>query len=169
MFSYQGTFVLLFNYITSTWKSTHFFKWIREVPIHLPLIEVGVLSAIMIDQDARGAKYVRSFVDFMTKEIAFHEMMPAPQALLKSDGSKEEGTLPLCLADKDRKTIALFFPRTDECQLMLDPDKKYEAEWFNPRTGKLSKYSTWEGNVIFTPKTSGDPRSDDWVLILRNK
>lgn len=78
------------------------------------------------------------------------------------DGVAEEGAY--CLADPGR--IYAVYLRTGRPVTVRIAPGEYQAEWFNPRSGKRSQAGTAQGPVWKTPTS---PDNADWALLLTRR
>lgn len=122
-----------------------------------------------VEQDAVGAQYLIHFYRFMTEDIVFFEMSTAPELFRTADGSEEEGTRLLCLANKERSVISVYFPAGGSCTLDISSPESYKVYWINPRTGKKTEADCNDCACFTAPQTEegGEPWGDDWVLLLK--
>jgi hypothetical protein len=67
-----------------------------------------------------------------------------------------------CLAEPG-KLYAVYLPRGGEVTVTLEPGR-YDARWYNPRTGKYSAAPAAEG-LRWTSPTTAD--KEDWVVLLK--
>ena len=67
-----------------------------------------------------------------------------------------------CLAEPG-KVYAVYLPRGGNVTVKLGAGK-YQAHWFNPRTGEKKPLPAAEGESWTSLQS---PASDDWALLLR--
>jgi hypothetical protein len=102
---------------------------------------------LMLDGYAR-------IVDFFT---SFDWWKTEPHDDRVSDGA-------FCLAQPGR-VYAVYLPKGGKTVVQLEPGR-YEARWFNPRTGETRVLPIAEGPKWTSPEA---PDKDDWALLLKSK
>ncbi|MDG0791405.1 DUF4038 domain-containing protein [Cohnella ginsengisoli] len=136
---------------------------------------------LTVETDAVGAAYLPIYRRFMTEDVNFDAMVPAPELLIEVQGTEEEGTAPLCVADDALGVVAVYFPAAGGCKLAL-PDGgeaayAYAYAWLNPRSGERlpAEPSCGGGGVGGTrfetpPPAPGDSAADsNWVLYTKRQ
>jgi hypothetical protein len=93
-------------------------------------------------------------VDFFT---SFEWWMTDPHDELVEDGM-------FCLA-KSGDLYAVYLPRGGHARLDLTPGR-YEASWFDPRTGAWTPIGTTDGGRWSSPRA---PSDGDWALLVRRR
>ena len=118
--------------------------------------------------DKPGSFEVSYMKDFFTAIGPWYDLVPhfddssAASFLrrgLSALASTEDGSLAVAYFYNDRS-------KSTGTIRVLDPEKTYDAYWFNPRTGKyipIEKGITPEGNEYTAPSR---PTKADWVLLL---
>ncbi|SDW48255.1 DUF4038 domain-containing protein [Paenibacillus sp. CF384] len=124
---------------------------------------------IRLEKESVGTSYLLPYYRFMTEIVSFNRLSPAPERISTASGTEAEGTLPLCLADREFGVIAIYFPTSGACELSAEAEESAWYRWFNPRTGELAEYERCNGVSFSTPEaatTGDDEESDDWVLLI---
>ena len=66
-----------------------------------------------------------------------------------------------CLAEPGIRYV-IYLPHAGKVTVRLEPGR-YEAKWFNPRSGEYSTAPIAEGPAWTSPES---PDEDDWVILL---
>ncbi|TBL70319.1 DUF4038 domain-containing protein [Paenibacillus thalictri] len=120
-----------------------------------------------LDSEPQGTAYLSSYYRFMTETLSFQNMKPAPELVELAIGSEEEGTLPICLSDRQDQVISVYFPTPGECTLKLNPGQQYSYRWFNPRTGIFADGGIVSSERFVTPEQEENvPGGADSVLYI---
>lgn len=120
-----------------------------------------------VDKDSLGAAYLLPYFRFMTEIVNFDTLTPAPERLMSSSGTEDEGTRPLCLSNEEGTVIAVYFPTRGTCVLDMTPCSGGSIRWFNPRSGEMmNNMSIASGDFASPASADGSPGGDDWVLLV---
>ena len=123
---------------------------------------------MILDQDQPGLVYLLHLRRFFTEVVPFYQMLPAPEVILL--GECALGHRPLALATTSREAVAVYLPVGGIVNLTLPGDRRYDAQWYNPRTGELSPATPSVENERLSfatpPGQDEDKHPWDWVLTL---
>jgi hypothetical protein len=79
----------------------------------------------------------------------------------------------LALATEDREVVAAYLPVGGAVELTLPTGKRYQARWFDPRTGDLQAagMSEADGRRRFVAPPGQDEQGHpwDWVLVADSR
>ncbi|HEY63536.1 MAG TPA: DUF5060 domain-containing protein [Caldilineae bacterium] len=125
----------------------------------------------VLDRDQPGLAYLLHLRRFFTEMVPFHRMRPAPELI--APGAYAPGRRPLALATEDREVVAAYLPVGGAVELTLPTGKRYQARWFDPRTGDLQAagMSEADGRRRFVAPPGQDEQGHpwDWVLVADSR
>ena len=121
---------------------------------------------LVVDRDQPGVAQTALVKRFFTEVVPFERLSPAPELILSSSPAAR-GEHPVCLADADRREVVVYLPVGGSVRVNLPERKRYEASWFDPRTGHTQPATVSDASECTAP-AGGDPHPDDWVLVLRS-
>jgi hypothetical protein len=117
-----------------------------------------------LEEDQPGLASLLHLHRFFTETVPFADMRPAHGIAKGHD--ERPGRRPLALANADRSILVVYLPAGGTVRLETLPDGA-AAQWFDPRTGRLST-TTPDAPDEFTAPSIGNPaRPDDWVLLAQ--
>jgi hypothetical protein len=117
-----------------------------------------------LEEDQPGLASLLHLHRFFTETVPFADMRPAHGIAKGHD--ERPGRRPLALANADRSILVVYLPAGGTVRLETLPDGA-AAQWFDPRTGRLST-TTPDAPGEFTAPSIGNPaRPDDWVLLAQ--
>jgi hypothetical protein len=122
---------------------------------------------MILDQDQPGLVYLLHLRHFFAEVLPFHELHPAPQIILP--GEHPSGSRPLALATASRDVVAVYLPLGGSVKLLLPEDKRYDAQWYDPRTGEFRPATMPAKNETGFAAPLGQSEKGhpwDWVLLL---
>ena len=127
---------------------------------------------MILDQDQPGVAVLQNVRRFFTTVVPFHQMQPAPEIAVPAECAP--GHHPLALATPGRDAVAIYLPAGGVVRLALPADGRYNAQWYDPGTGRLSEASPSQvvnlskDRLAFEAPVGQDEKGHplDWVLAL---
>jgi hypothetical protein len=119
-----------------------------------------------LDRDQEGVVYLQNVRRFFTTVVPFTRMRPVPEVVLPA--AYERGHQPLALATEERDMVAVYLPVGGEVALDLPEGDRYDARWYDPRTGELHPWDAQSAVRCFVAPSGLDRKGRplDWVLVL---
>jgi hypothetical protein len=122
---------------------------------------------MILDRDQAGMEQFLLMRRFFREVVPFHKVRPASEVIVRRDC--EFGHSPSALASKERDLVAVYLPTGGRVDLNLPAGRRRSAQWFDPRTGRLSPASAGGRGKVrsFEAPAGGGDHPWDWVLVLR--
>jgi hypothetical protein len=119
-----------------------------------------------LDRDQEGVVYLQNVRRFFTTVVPFARMRSAPEVVLPA--AYERGHQPLALATEERDVVVVYLPVGGGVTLDLPRENRYDARWYDPRTGELHPWDAQSAGRCFVAPSGLDRKGRplDWVLIL---
>jgi hypothetical protein len=121
----------------------------------------------LLDQDQPGLVHLLHLRRFFTEVAPFPDLRSRPELI--PAGNWPPGHQPLALATPGDEVVAIYLPVGGRVELALPVSKPYQAQWFDPREGRLKPALKPASSAFFEAPGGQDGQGHpwDWVLLLQ--